>query len=353
MTRVMQVMAGAPQGGAEMQFLRMALAFQRAGLDQRVVMRPHPQLTQPLIEAGVALLPLAFGGRLDLKTPHLLRQEIEAFKPDVVLSYMQRASAAVPRGDFLHLGRLGGYYDLKYFRNCDALVVNAPDLQTHCVAQGWPRTRVHVITNFVVLQEATPFPRVDLATPPDVPLLFAMGRLHRNKAFDTLLRALALLPDAHLWLAGEGPERAALTRLASELGIAERVRFLGWQWAPWPYLAAADVFVVPSRHEPLGNVVLEGWMMQRPLVATASQGPGWLVEDGKDGLLVPVDEAEAMAAAVLRLLGDPRLAAALATQGRARIEADFTEAAVVARYRSLFSALGKCRNGAPEAPEGA
>ena len=78
-TRVMQVMAGAPQGGAEMQFLRMALAFQRAGLTQRVVMRPHPQLLKPLAEAAVEVLPRAFGGRLDFKTPRQLGQAIDAF----------------------------------------------------------------------------------------------------------------------------------------------------------------------------------------------------------------------------------------------------------------------------------
>ena len=339
MTRVMQVMAGAPRGGAEMQFLRMALAFQRAGVTQSVAMRPHSELMAPLRDAGVTLAPLPFGGRLDFRTPQRLRREIAAFKPDVVLSYMQRASAAVPPGDFLHLGRLGGYYDLKYFRRCDALVVNTPDLLEHCVAAGWPRERVQVISNFVTLRDAAPLPRADLATPAAAPLLFAMGRLHPNKAFDSLLQALALLPDAHLWLAGEGPERPTLERLAADLGLAERVRFLGWQQDPWPYLAAADVFVVPSRHEPLGNVVLEGWALGRPLVAAASQGPRWLIEDGKDGLLVPVDDAAAMAAAIRRLLQDPRLAAALAARGRARAAADFNEAAVVERYLSLFKTL--------------
>jgi glycosyltransferase involved in cell wall biosynthesis len=337
----MQVMAGAPRGGAEMQFRRMALAFQRAGVPQCVVMRPHPELTAPLIAAGVTVVTLPFGGRLDFRTPQRLGREIAAFAPDTVLSYMQRASAAVPRGDFLHLGRLGGYYDLKYFRRCDALVVNTPDLQAHCLAGGWPRDRVHVITNFVEPQAAAPFPRAELDTPAGAPLLFAMGRLHPNKAFDTLLRALAFLPEAYLWLAGEGPERATLERLAADLGLAPRLRFLGWQWEPWPYLAAADVFVVPSRHEPLGNVVLEGWTMGRPLVAAASQGPSWLIEDGKDGLLVPVDDAAALAAAVRRLLSEPRLAAALVTGGRARIAADFTEASVVQRYLSLFDACRK------------
>ena len=339
MTRVMQVLAGAPQGGAEMHFVRLALACQRAGMTQRILMRPHPELLRPLKEAGAAVVPAPFGGPFDLKTPGVLRREIADFKPEVVLSYMQRASAAVPKGIFCHIGRLGGYYDLKYFRKCDHLVVITPDLAEHCIAQGWPRPRVHVIPNFVEDQDPQPFDRAALDTPPDAPLVFALGRLHENKAFDTLLRALAALPGAYLWLAGEGPERETLAALASELGISERVRFLGWQWDPWPYFAAANLYLVPSRHEPLGSVVLEGWMMQRPMVAAASQGPAWLIDDGQDGLLVPIDEPPAMAAAMTRLLEDPALAARLAARGRARFEAEFTEAAIIRQYRNLFDEL--------------
>ena len=198
---------------------------------------------------------------------------------------------------------------------------------------------MHVIPNFVEDHSAKPFPRAELDTPEDVPLVFALGRLHENKAFDILLQALKALPTAHLWLAGEGSERDALAALAVELGMAERVRFLGWQWDPWPYFAAADLYVVPSRHEPLGSVVLEGWMMRRPMVAAASQGPTWLIEDGMDGLLVPLNDAAAMAAAMTRLLEDPRFAAKLVKRGRARFEADFTEAAIVHCYQGLFADL--------------
>jgi glycosyltransferase involved in cell wall biosynthesis len=336
-TRLIQVMAGAPQGGAELYFVRLAAALQRAGLDQRIVMRPHSALLQPLEDAGVDVTPAPFGGPFDLKTPRILRREIEVFKPDLVLSYMQRASAMVPEGDFLQIGRLGGYYDLKYFRRCDHLVVNTPDIAEHCARLGWPRDRLQVISNFVEdRRAAAPLDRGRLDTPEGAPLVFALGRLHENKAFDTLLRALAALPGAYLWLAGEGPERKALEALAEDLGIAERLRFLGWQDDPWPYFAAADLMIVPSRHEPLGNVVLEGWMMGRPMVAAASQGPSWLITDEESGLLVPIDDAPAMAAALSRLIEDRGLAERLARQGRARYEAGFTEEAVVGQYLAFF-----------------
>ena len=165
--------------------------------------------------------------------------------------------------------------------------------------------------------------------------------LHVRKGHDVLVRALdkVCVPAGRrlVWIfAGEGPERGALEALAEDLGIAERLRFLGWQGDPWPYFAAADLMIVPSRHEPLGNVVLEGWMMGQPMVAAASQGPSWLITDEESGLLVPIDDAPAMAAALNRLIEDRGLAERLARQGRARYEADFTEEAVVKRYLAFF-----------------
>jgi len=340
MPRLLQALAGAPQGGAERHFLRLCVALQRAGVEQRVVIRPHPQSVAVLRAAGIEPVTAPFGGLFDRQTKKILRREIADFRPELALTYMNRASAAMPKGDFLHLARLGGYYDLKYYRNCDHLVCVTPDIKAHCVKHGFPEARVHVITNFVEdLAAAPPADRAAYGTPADAPLIFALGRLHENKAFDVLLQAVAALPGAWLWLAGDGPLRARLERQAGRLGIAGRVRFLGWQHDAAPFFAAADLYVVPSRHEPLGSVVLEGWMHRLPMVAAASQGPRWLIRDGDNGLLVPVDDAGALAAALQRLIDDPQKAERLAQSGRAAYDEGFTEAVAVRRYLALFDQL--------------
>ncbi|MCK6449556.1 MAG: glycosyltransferase [Alphaproteobacteria bacterium] len=348
MTRLFQAIAGGKQGGAENFFVRLAVAFARAGLEQRVAIRRNAARAAALRAGGVEPIELGFGGWLDFATRPALARAIGAFRPDVVMTWMSRATALCPAADatrpFVHVGRLGGYYDLKYYRRCDHLVGNTEDIVEHIVAAGWPRERAHYLPNFVdAAPAAEPVPRAAFGTPGQAAVLLALGRLHVNKGFDVLLRALATLPDAVLWLAGAGPEEAALKRLAHELGLGERVRFLGWRDDVAALFAAADVFVCPSRHEPLGNVVIEAWAHGVPVVAAAAQGPAALVRGGVSGLLVPVDDAPALAAAISRALGDADLRRALVAAGRRAYEADFTEAAVVARYRAFFDRITEGR----------
>src|SRR3989344_2302426 len=198
---------------------------------------------------------------------------------------MNRAARHPPRGPWARIGRLGGYYSLKYYKGFDHLVANTEDIADWIVGQGWPAGRVSCIPNFA-------------AAP----------------------HALVQLPEAFLWIAGVGPLEAKLKGMAEALGVAGRVRFLGWRTDPSALYRAADVCVFPSRYEPLGNVVIQSWAHGLPVVAAESQGPKALTRDGDDGLLVPVDDAEALAAGVRRLLAEPMLRARLAAAGGARVE---------------------------------
>jgi glycosyltransferase involved in cell wall biosynthesis len=132
-----------------------------------------------------------------------------------------------------------------------------------------------------------------------------------------------------------------LKSLAGSLGIADRVHFLGWRQDVASLIAAADALVCPSRQEPLGNVVLEGWAQGTAVVAAAAVGPASLIEDGTSGLLVPVDDADALASALNRVIEDAGLRTRLADGGRADFEAEFTKDAVVKKYRELFAAIAR------------
>jgi glycosyltransferase involved in cell wall biosynthesis len=338
-------MAGARHGGAEAFFERMTLALHGAGETVLPVIRRDPERAVRLRTGGLEPVELGFGGPLDLLTGPRLRAALARFRPDVTVAWMNRAARFAPHGGWTLVGRLGGYYDLKYYRRCDHLAGNTRDIVRWIAAQGWPAERVHHLPNFVAdLRGAAP------AALPGRRRLLAMGRLHANKNFDGLVRALALLPrDVHLSLAGEGPERAALERLAGELGVAGRVAFLGWRGDVGALLAACEVFVCPSRHEPLGNVVLEAWSAGRPIVAAAAQGPSELIEHGTTGLLAPIGDDAALAGAIATVLADPDRAAALAAAGRAEFERAHAEPSVVARWREFLRAVAPVAGPVPQA----
>jgi glycosyltransferase involved in cell wall biosynthesis len=343
MVRVLQAMAGAAHGGAEAFFERLAIALQRAGLEQRLLIRRQGARAARLKSAGLDVVEAPFGGPLDLATALAFRREVARFSPDLVLTWMNRATRFCPRGAFVHVARLGGYYDVKYYRACDHLIGNTPDIVRYLTDQGWPAVRTHYVPNFVAGTCAAPEPRAVHCTPTGAPLLLALGRLHRVKGFDTLLRALALVRQAHLWLAGEGPEAARLAALAQELGLGERVRFLGWREDIAPLLAACDMLVCPSREEPLGNVVLDGFAHERAVIATRTAGPSILIEDGVNGLLVAIDDPQALSRAIARLGAEPQLRAQLANAGHRVWQQRYCESVVVAQYLDVFERLAAGR----------
>ena len=137
--RVMQVIAGAGVGGAETFFVDLVGALHRAKLEQRVIIRRNERRAAALRALGLIPIELPFRRWLDFDTSRRLRREIESFQPDVVQTWMSRASAALPRGNFVHVGWLGGYYDLKSFRRCDHLIGVTKDISAHAVASGAER----------------------------------------------------------------------------------------------------------------------------------------------------------------------------------------------------------------------
>jgi len=337
--KIAQVMAGAPAGGAELFFERLTIALSQAGEDVRPIIRRNAARAGRLRDAGLAPLELRFGGPLDVLTRPRLRRALRAFEPRVTVAWMNRAARFTPRGDWVLAGRLGGFYDLSYYRHCDHLIGNTHGIVDWIAGQGWPAARVHYLPNFVP-DFASSAPALN-GPPNGPPLIVALGRLHRNKAFDILIRALALVPGVQAIIAGEGPERGALETLIREQKLADRVTLPGWTGDTAALLAHSSIFVCPSRHEPLGNVVIEAWSSRRPVVAAASQGPMELITHGETGLLVPKDDPTALAAALRGLLADTGLAIQLAAAGRARYEADFAEAPVAARWRQFLATVEK------------
>jgi glycogen(starch) synthase len=163
-----------------------------------------------------------------------------------------------------------------------------------------------------------------------------------KKGFDLLLDAFARIapdhPDVGLVIGGVGPARDDLMRRATAVGLANRVSFPGVMtrgeiaWA----MSAKDVFVLPSRVEPFGIVVLEALRAGCPVIVSARGGAPEIVRDGIDGLVIDPIQTEALSTSVARILTDRRLAQRLGASGHARA-AEFDWHSITTRYRDLTS----------------
>jgi glycosyltransferase involved in cell wall biosynthesis len=265
--KLVHTLGASGDGGAETYFTDLVGAFARAGFRQAAVIRPHAGREAALKALGVETRLELFSKPFDFGTAPAIEKLTRAFGAKVVLAWMNRAASRTPPGPYARIGRLGGYYKLKNYEGFDALVGNTQDIADWLVREGWPAEHAHYIPNFAAEGEGAPIPRAHFATPEGPPLLLGMGRLHEAKAHDVSLRALALLPDAYLWIAGSGPEEDKLKALAEDLGVSPRVRFLGWRNDASALYRSADVCVFPSRFEPLGNVVIQAWAHGLPIVA--------------------------------------------------------------------------------------
>jgi glycosyltransferase involved in cell wall biosynthesis len=172
-------------------------------------------------------------------------------------------------------------------------------------------------------------------------IVLGVGRLIYYKGFTHLVRAMRRV-EGRLLLVGHGPLRAALEREARELGVAERVHFLGEVADAVPYFRAADVFALPSvaRSEAFGIVQLEAMACGVPVVNTRlDSGVPFVSPDGVTGLTVPPGDDEALADALNQLLDDPPLRARLGEQGRQRVRERFTADVMAEQTMKLYGEL--------------
>jgi glycosyltransferase involved in cell wall biosynthesis len=338
--KIAQIMAGAANGGAELFFERMTFSLAAAGEPILPIIRTHPDRVARLRAAGLSPMESRFGGPLDLLTKPKIRRSLKTFQADLAIAWMSRAASKLPRGNWINIGRLGGYYPLKYFRACDHLIGNTHGIVNWIIGQGIDPTRVHYLPNFVEdFAETEPASRETLGIPESAPLMLGLGRLHAVKGFDTLIRAAALLPESYCIIAGEGPERHALEKLITKLNLTHRVKLLGWRTDSGALLKAADIFVSSSRHEPLGNMVLEAFSAQTPVLATKAEGPAEIIRNNTDGLLIPIDNPAALAAAASSLLTNIHLRIKLALKARQRFSEEFAVQPVTAKWLQTLQTI--------------
>lgn len=214
--------------------------------------------------------------------------------------------------------------------------------------EGAPPRKIHVVRYGI---DYTPPPpqaveaarhalRTELNLPDDALLIGCAGRFIAQKGLLYALRAFAQVqadfPAAHLLLAGDGPERAALEAEVKRLNLGERVRFLGWRRDLEAVLAGLDLFLMPSLWEGFGLVLLEAMSRRLPIVASRSSAIPEIVVDGETGLLVPPRDADTLADALRLLLSDRALRLHLGLMGEDRLETAFNAARMAHETHAVY-----------------
>ncbi|MGR3343203.1 MAG: glycosyltransferase [Paracoccaceae bacterium] len=327
------------EGGAERFFVSLVNAFSERGLEQQFIIRPN-RIWQPEI-AGLGPIIHSNYRRFSLASLLLnwrVRSLIKSWHPDAIMAWMPRAARLMPNAKGpVKLTRLGDFpKHLKHFQTCDVLVCNLPGIGERCESLGWQKP-IRIISNFPPQVTPNPVPRSTLNTPDNAFVISGASRFVQHKGIDLLIRAAARIPGAYLWLIGDGKERPALEALVDEYGLRELTRFVGWVDEPIDYIAASDVFGMPSRHEPLGNVILEAWQAGIPVVATRTEGPTWYMKNGKNGYLIDIDDLDCFTQGLEKVKNDTAFAQRIIKGGTHQLNAMFTKKGVVDQYIDLFT----------------
>lgn len=205
---------------------------------------------------------------------------------------------------------------------------------------GVPGRKLRVVHNGIPVPRSVP--KIDdelrgsLLQGANRPIVLTAARLHEQKGHEHLLEAAVHVPRALFVLAGDGPERERLEARARDIGIEDRVRFLGLRDDVGALLAACDLFVLPSLYEGLPLSVLEAMAVARPVIATSVGGTAEAVIDGENGLVVPPADPAALAAAINSLLSDPARATRMGQAGRARVIESFSIESMVRGVEAVY-----------------
>jgi len=360
--RVALVINDLRRAGAETQLVRLATGLDRARFEIRVlILKTENHFQDELAQAGVPLTALGRRTPWDVAVLRRLERQLEAARPEVVHSFLPLANlltsiagrrARVPavilsqRASYeATLGPAWRRIARWSHRRASHVIVNSEAARRQEIAAGFPAERITCVPNGIdVAATAGPVDRAALGVPAG-PLVVCAAQFVEEKAHADLIeawpRVRARFPSATLLLIGEGALRAAAENQAARLGLGGSVAFLGARHPVEPYLAAADVVVLPSRTEGMPNVLLEAMALGTAIVATAVGGIPEIASDGESGLLVPPARPEQLAGALNDLLGDGDRRQALGGRGRLAATRLSTARMVAATEAVYAAALGR------------
>lgn len=370
--KLVHFLQGLDTGGMEIMVVQLLEGLDPARFQAQVI--TYDTLGPLAIRLGLAGIPCHLLKRrpgVDLRYILRLARALARIRPDILHLHNPTAFfygtlagrlARVPRIYYTEHGRDFASSSRNRFlhrllgRMVDRVIVVAEAGRTVLCAEGVPDARILTIHNGIdagrfLIGEDRWGMRARLGLTREQPMIGIIARLDPIKNHASLLRAMvrvrATHPEAMLLIIGDGPLREELQRLARELRLDACVHFLGNRDDVPELLSALDVLVLCSHSEGLSLTLLEECAAGKATVATSVGGNGEIIEDGENGLLVPLGDDTALADAITRLLSDPERARTLGQAARHKFLREFTLQRMVARYVALYESGAPSRNGYP------
>ncbi|MGZ6266003.1 MAG: glycosyltransferase [Candidatus Limnocylindrales bacterium] len=360
--RVLEVMATGTNGGAQEHVYSLVTRLNPECYEVRVVSLSHGSSVRRLARAGIDVTVIDEPD--DRQAVRELADSMASFAPEIIHNHMYRAEVIGTRAALLlgekgckrpaiistvHSSRVRCMEDRQTLRQLtplmDRLIVVSKAIERKVGDEGRLDVPVTLIYNGVDLQRYNhqqPCCTLhdDYDIPEASPIVGVVARLEAEKGHRTLVDAwpevIAAVPNAWLLVVGEGSERDALEAEAASLGVSERVVFTGRREDVPAVTAALDVAVLPSYREAQGLSVLEAMALSRPVVASNVGGIPEMIEDGVTGLLVPPNDCDALAAAIIKLLTDHPYADTIARRGHDLVHDRFCIELMVNSIESIY-----------------
>jgi glycosyltransferase involved in cell wall biosynthesis len=364
--RVVELLATGSSGGAQEHLYNLVTRLDRARYDVSVLALSGGPGVRRLERTDVPVCVL--DDMTDDEAIAAVAAHLAAVDADVVHNHMYRAevvgtqaawqvAASGRRRPFVvgtvHSSRIRSQEDRDLLRRLtprmDHLIAVSRAIVRKLEDEGRVGAPISLIYNGVDLaryseQAACPTLLSEYSIPADAPIVGVVARLEPEKGHPTLLEAWpavrAAAPNAHLLIVGEGSQRGLLEAQASSLGLLDgrssSVTFTGRRDDVPAVTAALDVAVLPSYREAQGLSILEAMALSRPVVASAVGGIPEMIDDGRTGLLVPPHDAGALAAAIVRLLGDAGFAARIGQAGHDLVHVRFCVEQMVRAVETIY-----------------
>ena len=342
-------------GGGEAQVFGLLAYLAEQGHRNDLLTHPHGKLWEQSHKLNVRCFPLVVRNELDVREIPKIRRLIRAEKYDVVHFHTKRAHALspwLPRGQdrprYVVTRRMdypqtnNWYTRYLYNRRVDAVIAISRPIADVLISAGVEAGKIRVIHSGI---DRARFPGAEResTSEPGTPMIGTVAHLEARKGHRYLLQAARLLKDQgyvfKIALAGEGSLKQELADMAQALGLAAEVSFLGFISDVPKFLAAIDIFVLPSLYEGLGVAALEAMAAGKAVVASRVGGLADLVKDSETGFLVPPADAQALGAAVAKLLEEKALRAAFGQKGATRVREHFTIEEMAKRNEECYYAM--------------